>query len=164
MCDDDKKWDENCKAALDTCMGWGSKTLADKEDVNNEGAEHRGSVMGIKTKADKEDVDNEHFVANLPALTKCNSACQSKCFWNQYYCVWNGFLASECHDDYNDCLIKGAESICDLSCQRICSRNLYNCVWYGFLEPDCKDDYDSCLKNEGAELRGSVLNSIVADV
>ena len=51
-------------------MGWGSKTLADKEDVNNEGAEQRGSIMGIKTKADKEDFDNEHFVVNLPALTK----------------------------------------------------------------------------------------------
>ena len=45
-------------------MVWGSKALADKEDVNNEEAEHRGSVMGIKIKADKEDVSNEPFVAN----------------------------------------------------------------------------------------------------
>ena len=45
-------------------MGWGSKALADKEDINNEEAEHHGSVMGIKTKADKEDIDNEPFVAN----------------------------------------------------------------------------------------------------
>ena len=120
-------------------MGWGSKALADKEDVNNEGAELRGSFIGIKTKADKEDVDNEPFVANLPALTRCNRQCQYACYTQLDNCIMYGIPTSDCRDTYNTCK-------------------------EGTNDADMMLANKEVVDNEGAELRGSILKSIVADV